>query len=78
MFATAVTAETPAWLMALMVALVMVSSLAWYSVVALFMSSAPVIRRFGRARATIERAAGACFVAIGGKLLWDARNPVTP
>jgi threonine/homoserine/homoserine lactone efflux protein len=77
-FATAVTAQTPAWLMALMVALVMASSLAWYSIVALFMSSAPVIRHFGRARAAIERAAGACFVAIGGRLLWDARTPVTP
>jgi threonine efflux protein len=77
-FATAVTAETPAWLLALMVALVMASSLAWYTVVTLFMSSPPVMRRFRHAQHWIERAAGACFVAIGGKILLDARSPVTP
>lgn len=77
-FATAVTASTPAWLMALMIALVMASSLMWYSVVALFMSSSPVMRRFEKAKHWIERAAGVCFVAIGGRILADARNPVTP
>jgi threonine/homoserine/homoserine lactone efflux protein len=73
-FATAVTASTPGWLMALMVALVMASSLAWYTVVALFMSAPPVMRRFQGARHWIERAAGACFVAIGGRILWEARR----
>ncbi len=77
-FATAVTETTPTWLMALMIGLVVASALAWYSVVSLFMSSQPVIRRFGRAQHWIERAAGVCFVAIGGRILADARNPVTP
>lgn len=77
-FATAVTADTPGWLMLLMVGIVMASSLIWYTIVSLFMSSAPVMRRFQNARQAIERAAGACFVLIGGKILWDARNPVTP
>lgn len=76
-FATSVTAQTPGWLMALMVAIVMAASLGWYTVVSLFMSSAPVIRRFGRMRHWVERAAGVCFVAIGGRILSDARNPVT-
>lgn len=77
-FATSVTAETPGWLMATMVALVMASSALWYAFVSLCMSSAPVIRSFGRARHWIERAAGVCFVAIGGKILADSRNPITP
>lgn len=77
-FATAVTAETPSWLMVLMIGIVVASSLAWYTIVSLFMSSAPVMRRFSRAQAWIERAAGVCFVAIGGRILADARNPITP
>ena len=77
-FATAVTGSTPAWLMALMIGLVVLSALAWYSVVTLFMSSAPVMRRFQHARHWIERAAGVCFVAIGLRIMAEARNPVTP
>jgi threonine/homoserine/homoserine lactone efflux protein len=75
-FATAVTSETPAWLMGLMIGLVMAASLIWYSIVSLFMSSGPVMRRFENARHWIERAAGVCFVAIGARILADARTPV--
>lgn len=75
-FATAVTAQTPAWLMGLMIGLVGLSSLVWYALVSLFMASAPVMRRFERARHWVERAAGACFVGLGGKLIADARSPV--
>ncbi|MDP3161623.1 MAG: LysE family translocator [Reyranella sp.] len=76
-FATAVTASTPVWLMGLMIGLVTASSLAWYSCVSLFMSSGPVMRRFQRARHWIERAAGVCFIGLGGKVLADAGRPVT-
>lgn len=77
-FATAVTASTPVWLLALMIGLVMLSSFVWYSIVSLFMSSAPVMRRFQHARHWIERVAGASFVLIGGRVIADARNPVAP
>ncbi len=77
-FATAVTAETPGWLMAMMVAMVMALSLVWYSIVSLFMSSAPVIRSLGNARHLIERTAGVCFIAIGGKIMADSRYPLAP
>ena len=77
-FATAITPHTPGWLMVLMVALVVASSLVWYSLVSLFMSSSPVMRRFERVTHWIERVAGGCFIALGGKLIADARNPVTP
>ncbi len=76
-FATAVTTDTPGWLMMLMVGIVFATSLTWYSFVSLCMSSRPVIRSFGRMRHWIERAAGVCFVAIGGKIIADARNPLT-
>lgn len=77
-FATSVSSSTPAWLMGLMIGLVMASSLVWYAIVSLFMSSAPVMSRFQNARHWIERAAGGCFIAIGGRILADARNPVAP
>ncbi len=64
--------------MAVMVALVAASGVIWYTIVALFMSSAPVIRSFGHMRHRIERAAGACFVLIGGRILADSRTPLTP
>lgn len=76
-FATAVTADTPGVLMALMVGLVMASALVWYSFVSLCMSSAPVIRSFGHARHWIERVAGVCFVGIGGRILADSRSPIS-
>ncbi|MFC6487843.1 LysE family translocator [Nitratireductor sp. GCM10026969] len=76
-FATAVTAETPAWVMIVMVGLVMATALVWYSFVSLCMSSAPVIRSFGHARHWIERVAGVCFVGIGGRILADSRNPIS-
>ncbi len=76
-FATAVTSSTPAWLMVLMIGLVVASALGWYSIVSLFMSSAPVIKRFEHARHWIERVAGVSFVLIGGRIIADARNPVS-
>ena len=77
-FATAVTGSTPGWLMMLMIGLVVASALVWYSIVALFMSSAPVVRRFQHARHWIERVAGASFLLIGGRIIADARTPVAP
>ena len=76
-FATAVNAETPAWLMVLMVGLVVASAMTWYAFVSLCMSSAPVIRAFGNARHWIERVAGVCFVAVGGRILADSRSPIS-
>jgi threonine/homoserine/homoserine lactone efflux protein len=76
-FATAVTAATPVWLMVLMIGLVTLSSLTWYACVSLFMSSPPVMRRFQGARHWIERAAGVCFIGLGGKVLADAGRPVS-
>jgi threonine efflux protein len=76
-FATAVSASTPVWLMALMISLVTLSSLLWYACVSLFMSSAPVMRRFQGAKHWIERVAGVCFIGLGGKVLADAGRPVS-
>lgn len=73
-FATATTAQTPVWLMAVMAGLVFLSSLLWYAAVALFVSSPPVMRRFRNARHLIERAAGLCFVLIGGRIVAGTRS----
>lgn len=77
-FATAMTDTMPLRGMMVMIALVMASALVWYTIVAVFMSSRPVISRFQNAQHWIERAAGVCFVAIGGKILADSRNPISP
>ncbi|MGI9410218.1 MAG: LysE family translocator [Hyphomicrobiaceae bacterium] len=77
-FATSVTSHTPDWLLVLMIVLVMTSAFAWYAAVAMFMSSRPVMRRFESSQHWIERAAGVCFIAIGSRVISDARNPVTP
>ena len=42
------------------------------------MSSDPVMRRFQNARHWIERAAGVCFIGLGGKVLTDSGNPISP
>ncbi len=76
-FATAITPATPSWVMVVMITLVTLSSLAWYALVSLFMSSTPVMKRFEHARHRIEKAAGVCFVALGGKVISDARNPLS-
>ena len=75
-FATSLTADTPQWLLILMIGLVFAAALIWYSLVSLFMSSTPVMRRISQVRHWIERAAGAVFIAIGGRILSDARQPI--
>jgi len=77
-FATAVTPITPVWLMVVMIALVTLSSLTWYAFVSLFMSTGAVVKRFQSAKHWIEKGAGACFIGLGGKVLADARNPISP
>ena len=76
-FAPAITTETPVWLMVAMVSLVMLSSAVWYTCVSLFFTAPMVRQRFLNARHWIERVAGVCFVAIGGRILFDSRSPVT-
>lgn len=75
-FATAVSPETPTRIMVLMVVLVGSASFIWYSIVTLFMSSELVVRRFENVKHRIERAAGICFIGIGGKVISDARSPI--
>ena len=74
-FATAVTGTTPVWLMVGDDCSRLLQCLIWYALVSFFMSSAPVIRRFQNARHWIERAAGVCFIAIGGRILADGPQP---
>ncbi|WP_202797865.1 LysE family translocator [Aurantimonas manganoxydans] len=75
-FATAASGAMPLWVMVLMIGLVIASSFAWYSAVSLVMASPPIMGRFRDTRHRIERLAGVCFVAIGLKIMSDARSPV--
>jgi threonine/homoserine/homoserine lactone efflux protein len=77
-FATAVTATTPLWLMVTMVALVFASALLWYACVSWFMASAAVRARVARAGHWVERTAGLSFIAVGGRILADTRQPLSP
>ena len=75
-FAAAVTESMPDGVMAAMIVMVMTSAFVWYSLVSLFIGSAPVIAKFRQAQEWVDRAAGACFSMIGTKLLFDARSSV--
>ncbi|MFK8035908.1 MAG: LysE family translocator [Hyphomicrobiales bacterium] len=76
-FATSVSDAMPFWVMATMVALVFGTTLIWYGLVSLFLSSNSVAIRLQKSFHWIERTAGVCFIAIGGRILLDSRNPMT-
>ncbi|GFE65876.1 LysE family translocator [Litoreibacter roseus] len=75
-FATAITPATPGWVMVAMIGLVTTSSLVWYTLVSVLMSAPPVMRRMQNAKHRIEKAAGICFIGLGGKVIADARTPL--
>ncbi len=75
-FATAMGPDSPSWLLALTVALVAATAFAWYAAVSAFLAVPAVLSRIGRVRHWIERLAGACFVALGGRILFDPRSPL--
>ncbi|MFC3225854.1 LysE family transporter [Marinibaculum pumilum] len=75
-FATSMGPDSPPWLLALTVALVAATAFAWYAAVSLFLAVPAVLSRLGRVRHWIERVAGACFVALGGRILFDPRSPL--
>lgn len=77
-FATSVTNVMPLWVMGLMIGLVFASTLVWYVLVSLFLSSHAVVSRIQKTFHWVERAAGICFIAIGGRILSDSRNPISP
>jgi threonine/homoserine/homoserine lactone efflux protein len=78
LFATSVGPATPGWVHATLVLLVGLLSLAWYALVASLLGSDPAQERLARARRAIDRVAGGCFLLFGGKVLTDARNPLSP
>lgn len=78
LFATSVGPATPGWVHATLVLLVGLLSLAWYALVASLLGSGPAHDRLARAQRAIDRMAGGCFLLFGGKVLADARNPLSP
>ncbi len=78
LFATSVGPATPSWVLVTLVLLVGLLSLGWYALVASLVGSGPARDRLARARRAIDRAAGGCFLLFGGKVLADARSPLSP
>lgn len=78
LFATSVGPATPAWVHATLVLLVGLLSLAWYALVASLLGAARAQERLAHARRAIDRVAGGCFLSFGGKVLADARSPLSP
>ena len=74
LFATIITPGSPHWMLPTIVALVFAVSVLWFGTVSIFMSSTPVVRRVQGVKHWIERIAGACFIALGGKLILDLRK----
>lgn len=69
LFAATMSASAPLSEGLLAIALMAVISLGWYTVVAFLFTSAHVSKIYVRARHWIDRAAGACFVFFGVRLI---------
>lgn len=72
-FAALLPAEVPHWLALALPPLVFVQETTWYAIVALVFSSARPRAVYLRARALIDRTAGAVIGLLGIRLLLDAR-----
>jgi RhtB (resistance to homoserine/threonine) family protein len=68
-FALFVSPDTPAWVQATAVAVVLVNTAAWYGSVAALFSRPRVQRAYSRVQRTLNRVAGAVMAAFGVKLL---------
>ncbi len=71
LFAASMPAAAPAWLGLASVALMTALSIAWYTAVACFFSSARCTGLYRRSRLWIDRSAGLIFIAYGARLASD-------
>lgn len=74
MFAATLPAQPPAWLGFAATAVMVGITLGWYALVARLLTTRRVADAYARARAWVDRVAGAAFVAFGARLAWDART----
>ncbi len=72
-FLTMLSPDAPAWVMGVALGMVFVIEFGWYLVVATTLSSKPARRVYARAKAWVERIAGAWLALLGVKLALSDR-----
>jgi len=70
-FAVALPPNAPVWFSAAIFVIATLLSAFWYCGVALLLSTAPVRRRFVKAKAALDATIGAILVVLGGALLLE-------
>ena len=71
-FVAMLPAQVPFWMMLVLIAMVSLNEVWWYSLVALFFGSGPVRKRYLSAKTWIDRVVGVFLGAVGLKLIWAA------
>ena len=64
--------EIPGWMIALLIVLVTLNEIIWYSLVSMFFASSPVRSFYLISKRWIDRATAAFLGALGLRLLWQA------
>jgi threonine/homoserine/homoserine lactone efflux protein len=64
--------EVPGWMVVMLIAIVTMNEILWYSVVSLFFGSSPVRRVYLVAKRWIDRVTGAFLGLLSLRLLWQA------
>jgi threonine/homoserine/homoserine lactone efflux protein len=72
-FLTMLSPDAPAWVTGVALGMVFVIEFGWYLVVATTLSSKPARRAYARAKAWVERIAGAWLALLGVKLALSDR-----
>ena len=73
-FVAMLPAQVPLWMAVVLIAMVSLNDVWWYSLVALFFDSGPVRGFYLRAKTWIDRVVGLFLGAVGLKLIWAATS----
>ena len=65
-------AQVPLWMVVVLIAMVSLNEVWWYSAVSMFFSAGPVRNFYLKAKPSIDRVTGLFLGALGLKLLWGA------
>jgi threonine/homoserine/homoserine lactone efflux protein len=72
-FASVYGTGMPKWVNLVVLAVIAVDEMVWYTIVALAFSSRPAQAAYGRAKRWIDRAFGTFLALFGLRLLWNLR-----
>jgi RhtB (resistance to homoserine/threonine) family protein len=71
-FVAMLPSEVPAWMTVVLIAILTMNEIVWYSLVSLFFGSSPVRRLYLITKRWLDRATGAFLGLLGLRLLWQA------